>query len=472
MQDNLLRLFAESPVTSVDDQASNSVYMTVTMRMLSTAPNGNGHVIQKDFIDEIIENQSWYVGTPVKADTERLMLGLKDRLGHKFNKARREYMTEQIGSILSFEAVEEDGETVLYGTARIEKSHKELVETIVEMYEEGILFFSFEIIASKFRREGDMIYVGADPDNRLTAMCIVSIPAYKEARAIRLVASNLEKEFMENVNSLSQWVSAELEVDDVRRKLYTMLFDADAPLLPGGWCWEVREFGVDYALVKHCRTGERMMVKYHVNEDEVIVDEIYAVELTRKAGHAAEPAEPVAAEQLPDEEDRPDEDDIEDPEDEEEEKEKDDALEAEQEQAEPESAEETAPVSDAEPAPAEEAAPVEAEQAPVNEELAAALRELEELRAFKAEVERNRIEAELEAKRAKLRAKVVRFGLDPEALSAEINALNYEAIFASLDVDEEQYKAETPAVNMMADENMALKGSKWAGYITDPTGLN
>lgn len=65
MTENLLRLFAESPVTSVDNQESNAVYMTADIRMLSTAPNQNNHVIEKDFIDEIIENQSWYVGTPV-----------------------------------------------------------------------------------------------------------------------------------------------------------------------------------------------------------------------------------------------------------------------------------------------------------------------------------------------------------------------------------------------------------------------
>ena len=106
----MLKLYAEAPVTELTEQDSNDVYMIATIRMLSTAPNSNKHVIKADFINEIVENQEWYVGTPVKADTDRLAAGHKTGLGHLFNRRRGVYMTHQIGSILSFEAKEEDGE--------------------------------------------------------------------------------------------------------------------------------------------------------------------------------------------------------------------------------------------------------------------------------------------------------------------------------------------------------------------------
>lgn len=445
----LLKLVAEAPVTAVDNQESNQVYMTVTMRMLSTAPNGNKHVVQKDFIAEIIENQSWYIGTPVKADTSRLQLGYTDRLGHKFNPVRKEYMTEQIGSILSFEAAEEDGETVLYGTARIDKTHQEICETIVEMYNEGSLCFSFEISAAKVSRQGEYVYIGADPDNRLTAMCVVSIPAYSEAKAIKLVAS-MDAEFMNKISTLTDWV-AELEVDGVRQQLYRLLFEGPDRLMQD-WSWEIREFGVDYALLKNSMTGERVMIKYHVENDVVMIDEKFEVEVVKKE-------EPLMAEEATPE-----------------------TTDQTEQNTEPVSAEDA---SAAEPVEASDASAAEAEEIPaeaetseptaetVDAEMQALTDELNTLREFKAQIERDRIAAELTAKQDKLRAKVVDLGLDPLTLSAEITALDYEAVFNALSASKtEPVVEDATVVNLVAENATALKGgSKWADYVKDATGL-
>jgi hypothetical protein len=353
-------------------------------------------------------------------------------------------MTQQIGSIISFEAVEENGETVLYGTARIEKASVDVCATIVEMFEESKLFFSFEILAAKVNKVEDLVYIGADPDNRLTAMCIVSIPAYKEAKAIRLVAS-LDEEMIKNVEGLTQWV-AELEIDGVRSQIYTLLFYGSDPMF--NWTWDLREFGVDYILLKNRDTGERKMIKYSVVDDKVNIIESYTVVLTRVE------AEPIAAQEG-------------------EKKEKEETAAKCEDDEEKKKAEDASGTKVAEENPtggevAAEKTPDEPEQMSAEEKqmIEQMEKELTELRAFKAEAEKQM----LADKKAALKATVEKAGLKAEDLSAEIENLDYEKVM-TLIAEKIEPKAPAQVVTLVAEDGLHLKASKWADLVSDATGL-
>lgn len=71
-----------APVICIAEMESNSIYMTIAMRMFSTRPNGNGVAVTEAFIDRIVGNASKYVCIPLCADTTSLRQGATDRLGH------------------------------------------------------------------------------------------------------------------------------------------------------------------------------------------------------------------------------------------------------------------------------------------------------------------------------------------------------------------------------------------------------
>lgn len=405
------RVVAE--ITSINEQIAgyvpNDVYMAVRIRMMSTAPNRNGDVIERSFIDGIVNNASFYNGTPVKVDIGRLLT--YERLGHRYDQATREWHTDQIGSIVSFEAVEEEGEYVLYGIARIEKARQEVSAAILELYEMGALKFSFEIMAADLRIENGLTYIGFSENNYLTAMCIVSVPAYADAEAVALVAE------MENE-----------PMNDEEKKVIQPEEQA-AP------------------------------------EAEQVEAEVTTVEeLTQGQPEPAPEAEPIPEKKI-----------------EETTQEDDESSEA------PDSGDEPTPPKDSgdgtksiKTAPALVQEPEQTEEDGDKTDPVQA--ELEELRAFKAQVEAERREAEAEGKREKLRVFAERIGLDAAAYAQQIHDLDYEAIcMAELPAEPVQAEANEPeedknvrGIPMEEPKMNDAEGTrpKWEGFVTDPTGLD
>lgn len=471
------RLYAEA--VAVEEAASNDVYMSVEMRMMSTAANGNGCVVEKDFMEAVVENTAFYNATPVKVDVEALVSG--KNLGHCFDKKRKEWLADQIGAITEFSLREEEGETVMYGKARIEKNRADVCEAIEELYEEGKLFFSFEITAADISVDPKTkeVHIGASDNNHLTAMCIVSEPAYEGATAITFVAEmehDMEKKF--DHNELIKW-AAELEIGSVHCKLIEYLFGGP---LKGQYDWEIRELGANYMLLKNRDTGAYKKALYHVSEeDEVVVDELIDVEFTRVGGET-EVEEPVHEEAAQEDEKT------------------EETQEEETEVQEEAAAEETEEVQEEEPAKEEEAAAEETQEEPVQEEeekqeaeaaeeadeethddaddaddaedtddeLERLRAEVEELRKFKEEAEQEKQAAEKEERVEALRYAAEKLGLDTNEFGEDISSLNYEKIMASL----KKEKNDKNTVNGLVDnDGMGLKTSRWAGYISDTTGL-
>ena len=158
--------------------------------MLSDRRNLNGMRVTAAFIQKVVEDHQRYIGTPLMVDKMRLESGQYGRLTHLQDERTGAFHSQQIGSFIALEAITEpDGEIVLVGTARVEKRFERACTAIQQLYEMGKLCVSFEITASIYEQLEDELVIDAADGNDLIGMCIVSIPAYEDARALALVAS-------------------------------------------------------------------------------------------------------------------------------------------------------------------------------------------------------------------------------------------------------------------------------------------
>lgn len=104
------------------------------------------------------------------------------------------FKSEQIGSFFSFAKANDEFGVSLIGEARIPKRDERLCETIQQMYVTGRLAFSFEIMATVISEVDGVMVIDAAEGNELIGMAIVSVPAYPEATALRLVAEEQKEE--------------------------------------------------------------------------------------------------------------------------------------------------------------------------------------------------------------------------------------------------------------------------------------
>ena len=112
-----------------------------------------------------------------------------DGLTHRLNKTSGIFESEQIGSFFAFyRAVDEQGVVSLIGEARIPKRHPMLCETLLKLYQAGMLNFSFEIEVSHVLQQDGVMLIDAEEGNELIGMAVVTTPAYPEATALTLVA--------------------------------------------------------------------------------------------------------------------------------------------------------------------------------------------------------------------------------------------------------------------------------------------
>lgn len=164
--------------------------MAIKVKMLSDRRNLNSMRVTAAFIEQVVANRQRYIGTPLMVDKLRLESGQYNRLTHLQDERTGAFCSQQIGSFIAFETLtEENGETVLVGTARVEKRFERACAAIQQLYDLDKLRVSFEITASVYQQLEDELIIDAAEGNNLIGMCIVSIPAYEDAKALALVAS-------------------------------------------------------------------------------------------------------------------------------------------------------------------------------------------------------------------------------------------------------------------------------------------
>lgn len=123
------------------------------------------------------------------------------------------FQSEQIGSFFSFAKAQDEFGVSLIGEVRIPKRDARLCESIRQMYAAGRLAFSFEIMASVITEVNGVMTIDAAEGNELIGMAIVSVPAYPEATALRLVAEGKkEDEIMDEMTKKLAEAEARLKL--------------------------------------------------------------------------------------------------------------------------------------------------------------------------------------------------------------------------------------------------------------------
>ena len=174
----------------VSEIHQSDIYLTVKARLLETPrANLNGVRVTAAFVDEIVNNQSDYVGLPLCADVKNLANGNYQHLGHLYDARTGEFHSAQIGSFYQFEKEDTADGAALIGYARIMKRNKAVCKAISELFAEGSLKFSFEISCGSYRELDDgTIEIDAAENNFLEGAAVVSFPACENAVALDLVA--------------------------------------------------------------------------------------------------------------------------------------------------------------------------------------------------------------------------------------------------------------------------------------------
>ena len=179
----------------ISEIQQSDVFMTVKARICEAPEaNLNGARVTEAFIDEIVSNETRYVGLPLYADKKALIGGNYNRLGHLYDSKTGEFHSTQIGSFYKFEKQSIQNGCALVGYARIPKRNKKISKAISELFAEGNLKFSFELSVGEYEElEDDTILIDASENNYLEGTAIVTYPACEEAVALELVAQKADE---------------------------------------------------------------------------------------------------------------------------------------------------------------------------------------------------------------------------------------------------------------------------------------
>lgn len=468
---------------SVSELKSSRRYMTVSMRMFSTRENRNGTAVTEAFIDDIVANKNDYICMPLCADVPKLKKKDYRGLTHLYDKATHTFLADRVGGFYDFEKVEDEYGVSLIGYARIDKRNDLICEAIEELYANDALHFSFEISAGYLMENNGVTIVDAHPDNELTAMAIVSVPAYPESTALDLVAE-AQIDFNEMFAS-ARFVLAEMDLETVRIRFYELLYEL---LKEKAWDLRVLIFGVDFVILYDVVGGKSYRAEYFIDNEDFVMKDFYEIDYVRSGGsetmedkmNVAEVAEVEAVEVQAEEQTE----EVVQAEAEVEASTEEVVAEAEVEtaeeadtvevQAEEVSAEEEKPEEELETEPEEK--PEEEEE---KDELAEALNEnaslkaqIEELKAFKAELEAIRereAEEKLNSKKATLKEYASAEGLDVEneIIAEAIDNLNYEALVAEVTNKKNSEKKAERSISFYASFDIGAKGNS---YLFDRSG--
>lgn len=468
------KIILTASIVSVSELKSSRRYMTVSMRMFSTRENRNGTAVTEAFIDDIVANKNDYICMPLCADVPKLKKKDYRGLTHLYDKATHTFMADRVGGFYDFEKVEDEFGVSLIGYARIDKRNDLICEAIEELYANDALHFSFEISAGSLIEVDGVTVVDAHPDNELTAMAIVSVPAYPESTALDLVA---EAQVDPNeMFSAAHFVSAEMDMETVRIRFHQLLCEL---LKERAWDLRVLVFGVDAVILYDVIGGKSYKAEYLIDGEDFVLKDFYEIDYVRSGGsenmenqmNIAEVVEPetveVKAEEQTEEMIQSEVEVVAEEMTTEEVVEVAEQLEAEH--IETVQAEEAVDEED-EP---EDKVEEEPEKEDEKDELAEALNEnaslkaeIEELKAYKAELDAIRereAQEKLNSKKASLKEYASAEGLDVEneIIAEAIDNLNYEALVAEVTNKKNSEKKTEQNVSIFASFGINAKGNDY-----------
>lgn len=320
------------------------------------------------------------------------------------------------------------------------------------MYDNNALNFSFEISAGAVSIVDGISIVDVNEANELTAMAVVSVPAYPESKALDLVA---EADDMARFYEHASMLISEVDLETVKCRFHKLLYEV---LGDGVYALNVLLFCHDCVILYAFETGMTYKVEYKMDNDDLLITDIYTVDYVRSKGSEEEmfaenmntEAEAVVevAEAVAEVEEA-----IAEVETEVEVEVAEEVIEAEVQVETAEEIVEDVIAEDQEEDKVED--PVqEVEEDKEDEELAELRKRVAELEAenetlsqYKAEIEKIEEEkriAEVESKKEKLRKYASEEGLSIEepVIAEAIEALDYEAIVAEVTANKEKAKTE------------------------------
>ena len=161
----------------------------------------------------------------------------------------------------------------------------------MDLYREDNLSFSFELQAGELRKENGVLWVDKSELNNLIGMAVVSVPAYKSARALALVAEDKRDEYqraMQNAAILATKEKlAEASLDTIMGWVYNAVYQFIGENV-GYFPFSFLFIGVDSAALHNMETGKMYRVDYAIRESDVMITDFYEVELVRASDASIE----------------------------------------------------------------------------------------------------------------------------------------------------------------------------------------
>lgn len=367
--------------------------------------------VTEAFIDDIVANADTYTCMPLCADVQKLVRGDRRGLTHMYDAKSGRFLAPMIGAFYSIRKQEDEHGVSLIGTARINRRDDDVTAAIQELYDEGALKFSFEIRAAHAEEIDGVTVVDAAEGNRLTAMAVVTTPAYPSAKALDL--------------------AAELDLSALRMKVWEAL-NAQMPNV----YYDILQMGADWVYLYLPETGKMLRMEFQIGESDITVTDIFEVRFERAEVNDAMNDEKLNQEQAAEQEMAAEEAQVKESEAE--------ATETQTAEVENEGDSAESIVSEEDPKEDEKEDNKDEEEEKPDEtaELKAELERVRaELQTMQEAQKREKEAKELAEKQGKIRAFAERIGLDlsAEAVRAACEQVNYEALAAEVP----EKKAET-----------------------------
>lgn len=274
----------QASVLSMSELQSNPIYVSARVRICSTRVNLNRQAVTKAFIEEVVANKHAYIALPLYADVRRLVAKDYTRLGHMYDPRTGKFYTEQIGSFVDFEVIEDEYGTSLIGEFRISRRNDEICESIVELFEMGKLRVSFEVYFKNYTRdENGVITIDASDTNKLVSACVVSTPAYPEAEALALVAETLKGVDLAKINTAELDAAnmvSEISLETLATWVYEYL--EMLGIIGSGYDAVIERVGPDFAIIYTVRDGKTYKLEFGVLPDGLELFGLYEVEFVRR----------------------------------------------------------------------------------------------------------------------------------------------------------------------------------------------
>lgn len=270
---------------------SNDIFMTMDICILSNDVNYNNAKFTDDFIEGVIENKNTYIGIPFLASRSKLESGAYDSLTHEFDG--KTLNTDSIGSFVDFWSEMIDGALCLMGRIKIFKRFENTCNAIIELYNEGLLETSCEVLVASYESVEDGVRVihYNNGENLLIGSAIVTNGAEKRAKATLLIAEAYEKDLVEGGEKMGDKKQAEtfnkgikikhhgsfesfaIKLGEIENQIYNLLNPIDPKTNNRRYNYYILDLYNEYVIVEDWNDYTTLYkISYKIENDVVVLD--------------------------------------------------------------------------------------------------------------------------------------------------------------------------------------------------------